>query len=137
MNKNFEKTFYEKINKKKHRVAMSITSSVVRSVLILLPTLLMRNIYNSMELGLDTKGILGAILLTFVLPIIVAASYSLDIRLSKYIFVIIKEIRVQALNNILKLKLRTILAENKGELFNKIIVSLEELGEYYYYFIKL
>ena len=135
MNNNFEKTFYAKINKKKHRVAMSITSSVVRSVLILLPTLLMRNIYNSMELGLDTKGILGAILLTFVLPIIVAASYSLDIRLSKYIFVIIKEIRVQALNNILKLKLRTILAENKSELFNKIIVSLEELGEYYYYFL--
>lgn len=135
MNRNFEKIFHEKISKKKHRVGMSITSSIVRSTLILIPTLLMRNIYNALELGLDTKSIAGTIMLTFILPIIVAATYSLDIRLSKYIFIIIKDIRVQALSNITRLKLRTILSQNKSDLFNRIIFSLEELGDYYYYFI--
>lgn len=135
MDKNFEKTFYEKIGKKKYQVAMSITTSMLRSVLVLLPTLLMRNIYNSLELGLDAKGVMGIILLTFVIPVIVGASYSLDIRLSKYIYVIIKEIRVQAITNIVNSKLRTILRQNKGNLYHRIIVSLEELGDYYYWFI--
>ncbi len=135
MNKNFQRVFYEKVSNKRNKVAMSITSSVIRSVLILMPTLLMRNIYNSIELGLEPRNVIGIIILNFVLPIIVAASYSLDIRLSKYIFVIIKEIRVQALSNVVNSKLRTILKQNKGELFNRIIVSLEELGNYYYYFI--
>ena len=135
MDKNFEKTFYEKIGKKKYQVAMSITTSMLRSVLVLLPTLLMRNIYNSLELGLDAKGVMGIILLTFVIPVIVGASYSLDIRLSKYIYVIIKEIRVQAITNIVNSKLRTILRQNKGNLYHRIIGSLEELGDYYYWFI--
>ncbi len=135
MEQNFETLFYQKMNRKRHRVILSITCSVIRSILILIPTMLMRNIYNSLELGKDSRSVLGAILLTFVLPIIVAASYSLDIRMSKYIFVIIKEIRVQAILSTISQRLRTILALNKGDLFNRMVISLEELGEYYYYFI--
>ena len=135
MNRNFEQRFYKQIRQKKLRVTMSIISSIVRSILILIPTLLMRNIYNALELGLDAKGIAWAIMLTFVLPIIVVAMYSLDIRLSKYIYVIIKNIRVQALYKITKLNLRTILSQNKGDLFNRIVTSMEDLGDYYYNFI--
>lgn len=135
MTNNFEKAFYEKISKKKIRVAMSVISSMLRSVLVLLPTLFMRRVYNSLELGLDSEGVIGIILLTFVIPLVVGASFSLDIRLSKYIYVIIKEIRIQALGKIIKEKLRTVLRQNKGDLFNRIIFSLEELGDYYYYFI--
>ncbi len=133
MDNNFEKAFYKKMNDKRHRVVLSIASSIFRSVLILIPTLLLRNIYNALELGLDAMGVIVAIILTFVLPIIVAASYSLDIRLSKYIFIIIKDIRVQAISNIVGMRLRAILSQNKSNLFNRIIVALEELGEYYYY----
>ena len=135
MTNNFEKAFYEKISKKKIRVAMSVISSMLRSVLVLLPTLFMRRVYNSLELGLDSEGVIGIILLTFVIPLVVGASFSLDIRLSKYIYIIIKEIRIQALGKIIKEKLRTVLCQNKGDLFNRIIFSLEELGDYYYYFI--
>jgi len=135
MDRNFEKAFYDKLNQKKIRVVMSVTSSILRSILVLLPTLLMRYIYNSIELGLDARGTVGIILLTFAIPVVVGASYSLDIRLSKYIYVIIKEIRVQALSNIVHTKLRSILKQNKGNLYNRLIVSLEELGDYYYNFI--
>ena len=135
MNNNFEKAFYTKIHDKMYRVLLSITSSITRSILILIPIFLMRNIYNTMQVDSDRSGVFTVIMLTFILPIIVAASYSLDIRLSKYIFVIIKDIQVQTLHNIIKLKLRTILTLNRSDLFNRIIVSLEELGEFYYYFI--
>ena len=84
MDKNFEKLFYEKIEEKKYRVIMSCISSMVRSVLVLLPTLLMRYVYNSLELGLDSKGIVGIILITFVIPVIVGVTFSVDIHLSKY-----------------------------------------------------
>ena len=135
MNQAFEKIFYEKISKKKLRVFLSVMCSMFRSVLVLIPTLLMRDIYNSLELGLDANNTYKLILLTFVIPIIVAASYSFDIRMSKYIFMIIKEIRTQALKHIVSMKLRSILALNKSVLFQRMMVSLEELGEYYYYFI--
>ena len=135
MEHNFEKAFYEKIRKKKWRVFTSITSSVIRSILVLMPILLTRSIYNSLEQGLDTEGVLGVILLTFLIPVIVGISYSYDIRISKYIYIIIKEIRVEALFNVINLKLRKILVLNKGNLFNRIITSLEELGDYYYFFI--
>ncbi|MBR2949626.1 MAG: ABC transporter ATP-binding protein [Lachnospiraceae bacterium] len=135
MDKNFEKLFYEKIEEKKYRVIMSCISSMVRSVLVLLPTLLMRYVYNSLELGLDSKGIVGIILITFVIPVIVGVTFSVDIHLSKYIYVIIKEIRVQVMSNIVHSKLRSVLKQNKGELFSRIIASLEELADYYYYFI--
>ena len=81
MDKNFEKLFYEKIEEKKYRVIMSCISSMVRSVLVLLPTLLMRYVYNSLELGLDSKGIVGIILITFVIPVIVGVTFSVDIHL--------------------------------------------------------
>ncbi len=135
MSNNFEKAFYTKIHDKMYRVLLSISSSIIRSILILIPIFLMRNIYNAMQVDSDRSGVSAVILLTFILPIIVAASYSLDIRLSKYIFVVIKDIQVQTLHNIVKLKLRTILTLNRSDLFNRIIVSLEELGEFYYYFI--
>lgn len=135
MNDKFEKLFYDKIARKRYRVMLSILSSVTRSILILIPTFLMRNIYNSLETGGDSRGVLFAILLTFVLPVIVAASYSLDIRLSKYFFIIIKEIRVQALGDTIRQRLRTVLAQNKSDLFNRLVSSLEELGEFYYYLI--
>lgn len=135
MDREFEKAFYEELSKKKLRVMVSVLSSVTRSVLVLIPTLLMRDIYNSLEIGMDTKHVLGIIMLTFVLPIIVSVSYSADIRASKYIFTIIKEIRAQAFSNIINLDLRKILSQNKSDLFNRIIVSLEELGNYYYYLI--
>lgn len=135
MNRNFEKAFYEKMGQKKYRVMLSVCSSMIRSILILVPTFLMRNIYNSLELGLDAKGVFAAILMTFVLPVIVAASYTLDIRMNKYIFIIIQEIRVWALENTIGQNLRAILAQNKSDLFNRMVVSLEELGEYYYYLI--
>ena len=73
MNDKFEKLFYDKIARKRYRVMLSILSSVTRSILILIPTFLMRNIYNSLETGGDSRGVLFAILLTFVLPVIVAA----------------------------------------------------------------
>lgn len=135
MTENFEKAFYDRLSRKRYRVLLSILSSVTRSILILIPTFLMRNIYNALETGGDSGGILLAILLTFVLPIIVAASYSLDIRLSKYIFIIIKEIRVQAVAGTIGQRLRTALRLNKSDLFNRLVVSLEELGEFYYYLI--
>lgn len=135
MTNNFQKSFYEKISKKRIRVALSISSSMMRSVLVLLPMLLMRRVYNSLELGLESESIIGIILITFVIPLVVGATFSLDIRMSKYIYVIIKEIRVQALGKIMKGKLRTILREDKGDLFHRVIYSLEELGDYYYYFI--
>lgn len=135
MTDNFEKAFYDEMSLKKHRVMLSVFSSVTRSILILIPTFLMRNIYNALERDGDSGGVLLAILLTFVLPIIVAASYSLDIHLSKYIFIIIKDIRVRALAQTIGQRLRSVLAQNKSELFNRLVVSLEELGEFYYYLI--
>ena len=135
MTENFEKAFYDRMSRKRYRVLLSILSSVTRSILILIPTFLMRNIYNALETGGDSGGVLLAILLTFVLPIIVAASYSLDIRLSKYIFIIIKEIRVQAVAGTIGQRLRMVLRLNKSDLFNRLVVSLEELGEFYYYLI--
>lgn len=135
MTENFEKAFYDRMSRKRYRVLLSILSSVTRSILILIPTFLMRNIYNALETGGDSSGVLLAILLTFVLPIIVAASYSLDIRLSKYIFIIIKEIRVQAVAGTIGQRLRMVLRLNKSDLFNRLVVSLEELGEFYYYLI--
>lgn len=135
MNRSFEKLFYRKLKDKRHRVFVSVLCSIFRSVLVLLPTLLMRDIYNAAATGIRTGGFVGTVMLTVAIPIIVGVTFSIDIRLSKYFFLIIKEIRVQALSGLINRKLREVLSKNRSDLFQRMVVSLEELGEFYYYFV--
>ncbi len=132
MKMEFHKLFYKKIRSKWHRVVLSVLSGIIRSILILIPTLITRNIYNSLESNFSVNKIIFSAALTFVIPVIVMTLYIIDIKMSKYIFEIIKEIRVFTLKDIMKNKLRTILSYNYSEIYSVIIQSLGEIGDYYY-----
>ena len=108
MDKGFEKLFYQKLRTKKYRLVLSMVCSMFRSLLVLLPTLLMREVYNAIDLGRQGSELIGVILLTLAVPIVVGITFSVDIRLSKYFFQIIKEIRVVALSNLLHTKLSNV-----------------------------
>lgn len=128
----FYKLFYKKIRSKWYRVALSVVSGIVRSIFILIPILITRNIYNSLESDFNVKKIILSAALTFVISVVVMVLYVIDIKMSKYIFEIIKEIRVFTLKDIMKNKLRTILSYNYSEIYSVIIQSLGEIGYYYY-----
>ena len=128
----FERTFHEKLRSKWYRVVLSILSSVTRSVLTLLPTMILRDVYNKLENPGDHNFILACIAL-FAIPLVVSILFTYDIRVSKYIFVIIRDIRKLALESVLGQRLGKILGMDKGDLFNRVIESLENLGDFYYY----
>lgn len=132
-NNTFERVFHKKLAEKRMRVILSVLSSVLRSVLTLLPTLIMRDIYNGLEAGEGAGGLIWACIATFIIPMIVSLLFTYDIKVSKYIFVIIREIRSRALENTVMQRLNKILRLNKSDLFSRIIESLERLGDFYYY----
>jgi ABC-type multidrug transport system fused ATPase/permease subunit len=131
-NDSYMSIFLSKIKDKWYRVILSILSGIVRSILMLLPTYFIRNIINALSTEFDIYYIAKAAALTIILPIIVLFLYVIDTRISKYVFDIIKDIRITTVNNILSKKLRWILSQNRNDLFNRVISSTTQIADFYF-----
>lgn len=124
--------FIKKSKKHRYKVALSISSGIIRSILMLLPTMMIQDIMNGISdnVGIGELSRKGFLYVLF--PAIVLVLYVIDTWISRFVFDIIKEIRLEALQNLAKQPTAWIREKSHQELYNKVIQATTKVADFYF-----
>ena len=115
------------------KVILSILSGVVRSTLMLLPTMMLQRLINSVT-GDQAQSANTAIygLLYVLCPLIVLVLYVLDTWVSRFVYDIIKIIRLDAIRKVVQQPTRWVSQNSHQEIYNKIIHGSLVIADFYF-----
>lgn len=124
--------FYKKLKKHWYKVILSILSGLVRSILMLLPTMMLQEIINGISDNISFNEIYARGVLYVALPTIVLVLYIIDTRMSKFVFDIIRDIRTDGIDNMLHQPVSWMQKNSEQALYNKIIQATQKLADFYF-----
>ena len=115
------------------KVILSILSGVVRSTLMLLPTMMLQRLINSVT-GDQAQSANTAVygVLYVLCPLIVLVLYVLDTWLSRFVYDIIKEIRLDTIKKVVQQPTRWVSETSHQEIYNKIIHGSLVIADFYF-----
>lgn len=124
--------FFVKIKANRYKVLISVLSGIIRSILMLLPIMMIQNIITGISdnAGIGELSIKGLLYILF--PAIVLVLYVVDTWISRFVFNIIKEIRLEAVHNIVKQPISWIEETSHQELYNKVIQATAKVADFYF-----
>lgn len=128
----YRDVFGTKLKKNAHKIMLSIFSGIVRSILMLLPTMMIQSIINGVydNVGIVELSIKGILYIAF--PAMVLVLYVIDTWISRFIFNIVKEIRLEIVKNIINQPVTWIKAVSHHELYNKAIQTTIKIADFYF-----
>lgn len=113
------------------KILLSVLSGVIRSTLMLLPTMMQQKLMNSVtEAGTGNIAVYGA--LYILCPLTVLILYVLNTWLSRFVYDIIKEIRLHTLKKIIVQPISWVTKTSHQELYNKVIQGSLAIADFYF-----
>ena len=125
--------FLQKAKRHTPKVVLSILSGVVRSTLMLLPTMMLQKLINSVTVDRAEAANTALYSALYVLcPLIVLILYVLDTWLSRFVYDIIKEIRLDTIKKVVHQPVRWVAETPHEEIYNKVIHGSLSLADFYF-----
>lgn len=131
-NNAFRKYVIKKARPHFYKIFLSILSSVIRSTFMLLPIMFTQKAINSISGHLNLGQVVLQTSMLVIMPAIVLLLYVVDTIMCRFVYNIIKDVRLEALGNSLKRKFRIIKEEDSQIYYNKIVKSSIELGDFFF-----
>lgn len=128
----FEKFVLNKAKPHLYKIVLSIFSSIIRSTLMLLPIMFTQRAINSISEHMNFSQVVLQSSMLVIMPAVVLLLYVADTIMCRYVYDIIKDVRLEALQNLLGRKLRFIKGEDSQIHYNKIVKSSIELGDFFF-----
>ncbi len=125
--------FFHKARFHISKIILSILSGVVRSTLMLLPTMMLQRLINSVT-GAQEQSLNTAFygILYVLCPLIVLVLYVLDTWLSRFVYDIIKDIRLDTIKKVVQQPTRWVSETPHQEIYNKIIHGSLVIADFYF-----